>query len=136
MTEASRFVDQVRQSLPRLKRGTPSFYGDRLDLPAGETRSVTEVDLDGDCVVLRFETGEILRIWDPAGYEVANNAFVVTRASRVVWEWYPDLQQQSPEARRFREYVARGSGIEARTNDDPYTVRLRPKVGYPAAEIC
>ncbi|MHB8927900.1 MAG: hypothetical protein ACYC9Q_09640 [Bacillota bacterium] len=136
MSEASRIAGHARQSLPRIKRGRPSFFGDTLDLPAGETRTIADVDLEDECLVLRFETGEILRVWDPSGPDVGDNSFVIAHASRVVWEWYPDLAKQSPEGRLYREYSVRGSGIEARTNADPYMSRLQPKVGYPAVELC
>jgi hypothetical protein len=136
INEASLIAAQIQMSVQNIKAGTPRVFGDWFGKPVEDRRIIVGAAASGSCLTLRLDAGETIRIWHPIGLECSREAFAISSATRVVLEWPPASPvAEIPQVPCFREYTVRPSGIEATTNVDRFTVRLQPKVGYPAIEL-
>ncbi len=135
INEASLVAAQIERSLSHLKEGTPRIYGDWFGRPGEDRRTVVGATADGHVLTLKLDAGEVIKVWYPTGLECREDGLIISSARRVVIEWTPQGAGPGLQEMYFREYTVHPSGIEARTNVDRYTVRLRPKVGYPAMEL-
>ena len=97
MDEAGAIADQIQRALPNLKSGTLRMFGDWFGKPWDNFHTLVSAEAEGNCLVLTFDAGETLRVWDPAGFEGDAATFRIQRASRVRWQWYYYGRPHLPE---------------------------------------
>ncbi len=82
--------------------GTPRLFGGFYGKPLDDYRRVvrTRYFPGDDALLLEFETGEVLTVFEPRGVESSDTVFRIRDASRLIWE-YPDRSskaQAGPDA--------------------------------------
>ena len=89
MTNAEAIAAEIVQSLPVLKRGSLSVYGDIFGGRIDNIHIVTGAHVLGaERVVIEFNEGETLDVWDPEGATISEAAFKIQTAIRARWEWF------------------------------------------------
>jgi hypothetical protein len=133
--EIAKIAEQIRRVLPKVKIGTPRFWGVWFGKPYDGIYRVVRCDVDQEVLRLHFEEGETLSIWSPRGLVVNESTFRVRDADRVRWEWFRYGQPKVASNLRFKDFVRTAEGIVATTNVDWYDPELNPVVSELAVEI-
>jgi len=133
MTEATRIADLIQNALPNLKSGALRLWGQWFGRPYDNIHTITGASSRDELLEVRFDNGEVLRIFEPTGALVCAARFTIGGASRVRWEW--NAYGNPPGRRCFEEYVRNGANVDATTDVDWYTPTLRPSSAKPAVEI-
>ncbi len=122
--------------IPALKSGSLSVFGDIFGGRIDNIHVIVGVKaVDEDCLVLDFDGGESLRVWNPDGVAASAGEFKIQDATRVRWEWFYYGQEQSPETRYFIEHARVGDDISARTDADWAPRTFSPSSQRPAVEL-
>lgn len=126
----------IREALPNIKRGSLAVFGDIFGGRIDNIHTVVGVHANADgSVVVEFDQGETLQVWDPSGLTIGAASFQVNRASRVRWEWFYYGKERLPQNRYFQEHRVIGDRVEVASNVDWFTPSFAPSVGRPAAEL-
>lgn len=122
--------------IPALKSGSLSVFG---DIFGGRIDNIHVIvgarAVDRDCLVLDFDGGETLRIWNPDGVTASAAEFNIRDATRVRWEWFYYGREQRAETRYFIEHARVGGDITARTDADWAPRNFSPSSQRPAVEL-
>ena len=108
-------ADGVRaaiDAIPADKRwGALCFFGEWFGgRPYDGQHDLTNVEGGNQVVVLGFDRGETLTIWNPGGVSWADDGLHVARASRVRWEWFSYGRPKAPENRYSIDYHVDSDG--------------------------
>jgi hypothetical protein len=136
MSEATEIAERIASALPDLKRGTLRMFGDWFGRPWDNLHTIVAAEAEENCLILHFDEGETLRVWEPGGDEADASLFRIWRASRVLWQWYAYGRPHLPQHRYFIEYVREDSAISVASDVNWYTPRFEPTLTAPAVEIC
>jgi hypothetical protein len=89
VTNAETIASEIVQRLPVLKRGSLSVYGDSFGGRIDNIHIVTDAHVLGpERVVIEFNEGETLDVWDPEDATISEADFKIQTASRTRWEWF------------------------------------------------
>ncbi len=135
MSEAKEIADHIKLHLGHLKSGTLRIFGDWFGGPYDNIHVIADADSEADCLIIRFDHGEELRVWEPADGKIDVSTFVIAKAKRVRWEWYFYGRPQVPENRYFLDYLPAGEKINANTNVDWYNPPFNTSADSPAVEL-
>jgi len=143
-SEATPIAEQLAKAVGT--GGTLRFFGDWFGRPHDNFHRLESATVDEESLVLRFDGGDVLKVWQPEGLETRlppehvrdyrYPSVVIMRATRVRFESYYYGRPQLEENRRFIEYVVHGQNVSRRSNWDP---RLLPRAtverSSPAVEL-
>ena len=123
--------------------GSLRFFGDWFGgRPYENVHRLTRVEAQEDSLILRFDAGELLTVWQPQGLEVREKreypyaSLVIGRASRVRWESYYYGRPQVAENLRLIDYVVADEGVRRSTNWEPQLQgRSSEDSSKPAVEL-
>ena len=89
------------------KSGSLCFWGEWFGKPMDNIHTViaTEYRAKENRLVLHFKDGETCTVYDLAGIENTEEHFRISKASKIVWEWYPYGQEQKEENLCRRTYT-------------------------------
>lgn len=122
--------------IPALKSGSLSVFGDIFGGRMDNIHVIVGVrPVDAECLVLDFDGGETLHVWNPSGVTASAVEFTIQGATRVRWEWFYYGREQSPGNRYFIEHVRVGDVITARTDADWAPRNFSPSLQRPAVEL-
>jgi hypothetical protein len=122
--------------IPALKSGSLSVFGDIFGGRIDNIHVIVGVQaVDEDCLVLYFDGGETLRVWNPEEVTASAVEFKIRDATQVRWEWFYYGREQSPENRYFIEHARVGDDITARTDADWAPRTFSPSSQRPAVEL-
>jgi hypothetical protein len=89
VTNAEGIASKIVRRTSALKLGTLSVYGDIFGGRIDNVHVVTGAHVLGPrLVVIEFNDGETLDVWDPEGGTISEADFKIQTASRVRWEWF------------------------------------------------
>lgn len=129
-------ADDLATRIPDLKSGSLSVFG---DIFGGRIDNIHVIvgarQVDGECLVLDFDGGETLHVWNPSGVTASAVEFKIEGATRVRWEWFYYGREQVLGNRYFIEHVRVGDGITARTDADWAPRTFSPSSQHPAVEL-
>ena len=128
-------AEDLRSRLPSLKRGSLRVFGDVFGGRVDNVHTIVGVRARGDCLLLDFDRGELLQVWEPDGVTADARVFRIERATRVRWEWFHYGREPSPENRRLIEHVLVGDEVTVTTDSPSWARGLAPAVGRPAVEL-
>lgn len=131
----SEIAASINASLPRLKAGSLKFWGQWFGRPYDNLHRITRCHSKDNMLILEFNDGETLSVWQPEGLAIQANALSIQSAVRVRWEWFYYGRPKTEENRYFEEYVNEGSHITAATNADWYSQELEPSATKKAVEL-
>ena len=134
MNEIIDIVKNIVGLIPHKFGGPLRFYGDEFGYQ--NVYIIVDAKAEDNCLIIKFEYGETLKIWDPSMFDLEKRNLKINKATRVLWEWYYYGRPQLPENLYYFDYITQESKkIIARTNVDWYTPNLNPKIECPAVEI-
>lgn len=73
--------------------------------------TLDNVRADANVVVLTFDQGETLTVWDPAEVSISPEGLRIALASRVRWEWFYYGRPKVPENRFSSDYQVDGGTV-------------------------
>lgn len=122
--------------IPALKSGSLSVFGDIFGGRIDNIHVIVSAQaVNDDCLVLDFDGGETLRVWNPDGVTASTAEFKIRDATRVRWEWFYYGQRQADENRYFIEHERVGDEVTARTDADWAPRNFSPSTQRPAVEL-
>lgn len=130
---ASEIANAILLLPQRNRSGTLRMFGDWFGRPMDNVHKVVKAQAEGDCLVLTFEEGETLRVWNPSAYSTLGYTIQIAEADRVRWEWYYYGRDRTPENLLFHDYLKEDSRIvvsRSHGDDNPGA-----SLGEPAVEI-
>lgn len=84
--------------------GSLCVFGDWFGKPLDNWHRLVGVRVVEAALVLAFDEGEVLSVWEPRGLEVTPPGFVIRTATRVRWEWFSYGRPRTPENLRVQEH--------------------------------
>lgn len=135
MAETPKMAARIGESLPKVKSGTLSFFGDWFGRPMDNFHRIVDARAEGNCLVISFDQGEVLRVWNPVGLVVSEKLFRIAEASRVRWEWYYYGRPQVAENLLFREYFVENGFVNRKSNANWEGGEKRLRIEGPAVEL-
>jgi hypothetical protein len=115
--------------------GTLQIFGQWFGRPYDNIHTLVGAQWDSDHLLMRFNGGESLRVWQPEGLSVHGRQFVISSATRVLWQWYYYGRPQIPQNLYFEDYVVHSDHIVAKSSADWYVPNLKPDSTKPAVII-
>jgi hypothetical protein len=137
MSVAEDVAAEIRSKLPNVKRGSLSVFGDIFGGRVDNIHVVTSARAEGEPgrLIVTFDQGETLEVWDPAEAVIDLNTFRITKASRVRWEWFYYGRDKTAANRYFIEHVRDRNSVSATTDADWAPHRFEPTARRPAVEL-
>ncbi len=115
-TKSGAFAAEIRRAIATLKRGGLCFFGSWFGRPYDNEHVAVEAEAEGDCLMVRFNEGEVLRVWEPEGCVWDAKHFRIERAAKVRWEWFYYGRRHADENLRFEEFIPKEDRVEVKTN--------------------
>lgn len=129
-------ANDLTARLSALKSGSLCVFGDIFGGRIDNIHTIVGVHaLDKDCLVLDFDGGESLRVWNPAGVKASAAEFVIRDATRVRWEWFYYGREQTAANRYFIEHARMGDSVIASADVDWAPTSYSPSPQRPAVEL-
>jgi len=137
VTTASDLATEISSLLPEVKRGSLVVFGDIFGGRIDNIHIVTAAGATGnpERLVVEFNEGEILEVWDPGSATVSSREFRISTASRVRWEWFYYGRPKIAENRFFIEHVRINDFVVASTNASWDSRAFAPSVENAAVEL-
>jgi hypothetical protein len=134
---AADLAAEISRRLPDIKRGSLVVYGDIFGGRIDNIHIVTSAHAVGEPerLVVEFNEGETLEIWDPGHASISSREFRILSASRVRWEWFSYGRPKTAENRFFIEHVRIDDIVVGSTNATWGSRTFTPTVGAPAVEL-
>ena len=109
------------------------MFGDWFGRPMDNVHRVTDAAADDERLILSFNNGETLTVWNPSGYSTEGYTIRIANADRVRWEWFYYGRDHKPENLLFHDYrQSDGQVVVARSHgsDNPGA-----SINEPAVEL-
>jgi hypothetical protein len=137
VTVAGNLAAAIMSQLPDVKSGSLCVFGDIFGGRVDNIHVVTSARAEGEPerLVVTFNEGETLEVWDPVGAIIDARTFRIATASRVRWEWFYYGREKAPANRYFIEHVRHGDTVLATTDADWAPPRFEPTTRQPAVEL-
>jgi len=135
MKEAEHIASLIGRALPDLKQGTLRFWGVWFGRPYDNQHEILSCTAEAELLTLRFNDGEVLRVWSPRKATIDAKRFRIREADRVRWEWFYYGRPKLPANLYFEDFTLEGSQIRAQTNIDWCEPNLKTDLSLPAVEI-
>jgi hypothetical protein len=128
---------EITSRLPNVRHGSLRVFGDIFGGRVDNIHIVTSARSDGEPprLVVTFNEGETLEVWDPEGAVVDLHTLRIAKASRVRWEWFYYGREKTPDNRYFIEHVRDGDTVRVTTDIDWVPHRFEPTTLQPAVEL-
>lgn len=137
MISASDLAAEIAQLIPDVKRGSLVVFGDVFGGRIDNIHTVTAAEALGnpERLVVRFDEGETLAVWDPGNATISSQQFCISTAAKVRWEWFYYGRPKTPENRFFIEHARADDVVVARTNATWGNQVFAPTVERAAVEL-
>src|SRR5882724_662530 len=135
MSQAQEIAERIQRRLGGLKAGTLKIFGDWFGRPHDNVHTIVSVKSDGECLIVGFNEGEELKVWNPSQTTIDDDTFEIGKAERVRWEWFFYGRSKIAENRYFLEYKGSGNTIRGETNVDWYKPSFATSPVSPAVEL-
>jgi hypothetical protein len=118
------------------KVGTLRIWGQWFGRPMDNVHECISCRVGSDSIILTFNEGETLTIWNPGDVTVQNSTILTfSSATRVRWEWHYYGRPKDPTNRMFIEYLNE-SGMLLRKSNCNYAAADTASLGKPAVQLC
>ena len=128
---ATEIAAQIQQQLPAVQSGTLRFWGVWFGRPDDNFLTIVKAEADGDCLALHFNESETLRVWYPEACQIDSRHFVISRASRVLWQWFCYGRPHTPDNLMSFDFVRSEMTISFKSTFPPVPV-ASPDFNEPA----
>jgi hypothetical protein len=134
LASASEIAAHIQRLIPYVHSGTLRFWGVWFGRPHDNNHTIVGAEADGDCLTLRFDDEEILRVWQPADCQIDPQHFIIYSASRVLWQWYWYGRPHTSGNLMSNDFVRDRLSIRFESTF-PGQPREKPTVVQPAVQI-
>jgi len=135
MNEAEKICNEIQRAMPKISLGALRFWGVWFGRPYDGAHKIVASEHDRGVLRLRFNKGEQLTVWSPAGLTLDSSVFQINDAERVLWDWFYDGLPKVQSNRFFYDLVKTPESIIANSNVNWYVPNLETDSTLPAAEI-
>lgn len=137
MSSSREAAEQITAQLPDIMRGSIAVFGDIFGGRIDNIHTVISAEAadDPERLIVRFDQGETLEVWNPAGITVGSEVFRIGDATRVRWTWFYYGRPQIESNRQSIDHMKNGSRVTATHRTIRTAPRLAPDAGRPAVEI-
>lgn len=137
MTHAAAIADQIQGALPQVKSGSLVVWGDIFGGRIDNIHFVKAARAEGNParLVVEFNYGERLEVWEPEGSRITASEFRIQRAAKVRWQWFYYGRPQTPENLYFIEHLRTGDAVTVTTDWDASQSSFNPSRDRPAVEL-
>jgi len=137
VTTAVSAADAINEALGVIKQGSLVMFGDIFGGRIDNIHVVIGAHAEPDGrLVVHFNEGETLTVWDPEGVRVAQDEFRIASATRVRWEWFWYGRDKTPDNRCFIEHVVRDGLVRASSDYPRYGAStFAPSLDRNAVEL-
>jgi hypothetical protein len=137
VTSASDLAAVIAQLLPDVKRGSLVVFGDAFGGRIDNIHTVISSKASGDPerLVIGFDEGETLEVWEPGNAMISSSEFCISTASKVRWKWFYYGRPKTSENRFFIEHVRTNEVVVAKTNSPWGNRAFAPTVERAAVEL-
>ena len=137
MSTAGKIAAEITARLPDVTHGSLSVFGDIFGGRIDNIHTVTFATAEGEPerLVVVFDQGETLEVWDPEGAIVNAHAFRIAKASKVRWEWFYYGREKTPANRYFIKHVRDGDTVRVTSDVDWARIRFEATTKKPAVEL-
>jgi hypothetical protein len=137
MSSASDLAAEISQLIPHVKRGSLVVFGDIFGGHIDNIHSVVVAKAlsDAERLVVEFNEGETLEVWDPGKATISSREFCISNATKVRWEWFYYGRPKIPENRFFIEHAKTSDVVVAATNATWGDPIFAPTIGRAARRI-
>ena len=135
MSDVERLAERINTQAAVLKHGSLRFWGEWFGRPLDNDHRVVSCDVEENALRVRFNEGEILRVWSPRNAIVSPDTFKIMDADRVRWEWFYYGRPQIAANLHFMDFSKTEAAIAASTNANWAPLNLKPSAEHPAVEI-
>lgn len=96
MTEDKTIINLMKNNISGLKKGTLRFLGEWFGRPMDNYHIIVDVQFNqqGNTLMIKFNEGETLTVWNPANINSNSNEFYIKSATKIKWEWFSYGQPQ------------------------------------------
>lgn len=133
MSSSREAAEQITAQLPDVTRGSIAVFGDIFGGRIDNIHTVISAEAadDPERLIVRFDQGETLEVWNPAGITVGSEVFRIGDATRVRWTWVllrPPSDRIEPSVHRpHEEWFPRHSHAP----HHPHSPKTSPRCGAP-----
>ena len=108
---------QTRE-LESLPTGSLVVFGDIFGGRIDNIQTIVSAELSPNAgqLLVTFDLGETLEVWDPSQAVIGRDVFKIAKASRVRWNWLYYGEPDKPENNLYIEYNLVGAGVEVSSN--------------------
>lgn len=137
MAEIRDIATEIAGRLPDVRSGSLVVFGDVFGGHVDNIHTATsaEVTDQPERLVVHFDNGETLEVWDAEQVVISANEFRIKDASRVRWEWFYYGRPQTMSNRYFIEHVRTGGHVTVTSNATLAPHRFAPDASRPAVEF-
>ena len=89
----------------KCKSGSLCFYGEWFGRPYDNCHFITSYTYEDYKLIIHFNEGEVLTIFDPKGIINREDCFIVESAFEVIWQWYSYGGEKTEEKLRTYKYL-------------------------------
>jgi hypothetical protein len=118
MTEIESLLAKYKHGKPDIKTGSLRFFGDSFGRPGDNQHTIVKIDYQAqdDCLIIRFNAGETLFVWQAKGIKADKDNFLIQSANRVRWEWFYYGRPQTPENLYYQQYTVKDGEVKVTHN--------------------
>jgi hypothetical protein len=124
----------IQRLLPNVHAGTARFWGVWFGRPYDNQHKVGGAEAKDERLIVHFEGQETLQVWEPSGARIDSSQFIITSASRILWQWYWYGKQPLPENLMNYDFVRTGELISVHSTF-PFSTEQAPSVAEPAVQF-
>lgn len=104
-------VQMVNQAIPQPK-GELYVLGHGFRRPYGHPYTISACTGTGDQLMITFDEGETLTLWQPRDLQLTSESLVIRQANQIRWEWTHSDWPKVPGAFHILDLCRRGNNIE------------------------
>jgi hypothetical protein len=136
LSDIKEIVDNIKKGLPTQKAGSLVVFGDVFGGRIDNIHTVTSAHVGNGLghLIVEFDLGEKLEVWNPEDVLLGPEHFQILRASRVRWEWGYYGRPETSDNRMFIEHSIAGERVEVTTNRTS-PPKFAPSIDRPAVEL-
>lgn len=122
-SDSAIIVKEIEARRGNIHSGTLRIFGEWFGRPMDNFHTIVSAHSAGESVLVHFDLGEDLQIWEPKGINISDAVFRIDKATRVLWRWFSYGKAQQLENLHTRNYQWHESGV-LKTEDRGAPARL------------
>ncbi len=134
-------IELMKKNISGIKKGTLRFWGEWFGRPMDNYHIIVNIQFNSqdDILVLEFNEGETLKVWNPVNINSDPSEFYIRSATKIRWEWFSYGQSRINKNLYYNQYEKQGSSIvvsRGKGTLDYIGKKIIKVVGQHAVEIC